>query len=294
MAGPEDLTSRVRRYTIEETSTKGNKMETENSEVYKMIHEGAEVHVNGEPLGNGEVEYEVETPYEEAWYGEMGPSKPRPAKRTFKITMPEVSQPLREDWIIKRYASDGSIKEATFSGQEEAQRVMQLFRDLGLEGHFELVCRPRAEDVVVTSYRNEPEEEPLAKSVEKEEDGGFDREKSYRDDAGDTWSYLYDLSDRHPGWYFQEEEGGPHYGPFPTPLAGPHEEVMDEGAITDPGDLLKSKRYLDRYGCVWEYRIHQGNDRPDWHFREPVGHYWNPIRFSTPVDGPWTEYEGES
>ena len=71
-------------------------METENSEVYKMIHEGAEVYVNGEPLGNGEVEYEVETPYEEAWYGEMGPSKPRPAKRTFKITVPEEPHPLRK------------------------------------------------------------------------------------------------------------------------------------------------------------------------------------------------------
>ena len=88
-------------------------------------------------------------------------------------------QPPWEDWIIKRYASDGSIKEATLSGQGEAQRVMQLFRDLGLEGPFELVCRPRAEEVVVTSYRNEPEEEPV-----------IHPDYIYTDRDGDEWEHI--------------------------------------------------------------------------------------------------------
>lgn len=266
-------------------------MDTESSEVHKMIHEGAEVYLNGEYIGNGEAVYEVETPYEEVRSGGWGPETlARPTKRTFRITIPEGSQPLQGDWIIKRYIPNGGTRETAFSDQEEARRAMQLFREFGIEGHFELVCRPRVEDVVVTSYRNEPEKEPLDKP---EGGGGFDREKAYRDDSGDTWTYLSDLGDRHPGWYFQEEEGGAHYGPFSYPLDGPHEEVEDEEVISEPSDLLKSKRYLDRYDCVWEYRIHQGNDRPAWHYRMKGDRNWEPREFYSPVAGPWTEYEGE-
>lgn len=265
-------------------------METESSEVYRVIHEGAEVYLNGRPIGNGEIRYEVETPYEDAWHGEMGPSKTCPTKRTFRITIPEGSHPLQGDWIIKRYASDGSIKEATFSGQEEAQRVMQLFQDLGLEGNFELVCRPRAEDVVVTSYRNELEGEPLDKP---EDDSDFDREKTYRDSEGDIWTYLSSQSGRDPGWYYQEREGGLRYGPFSAPLMGPHEEVVDEEGIIDPRDLLKSRQYLDSDGCVWKFRTYEGNDRPHWHWRLEGSSDWDPIWFPNPVDGPWTEYKGQ-
>lgn len=197
----------------------------------------------------------------------------------------EEPQPPRGDWIIKRHIPNGDIRETAFSDQEEARRAMQLFREFGIEGHFELVCRPRAEDVVVTSYRNEPEEEPPAKA--EEEKGGFDRERVYRDDSGDTWTYPSDLGDRHPGWYFQEEEGGAHYGPFPASLVGPHE------VISDPRDLLKSKRYLDSDGCVWKYRVHQEEEMPGWHFRLEGSRDWDPFRFRTPVDGPWTEYKEE-
>lgn len=271
-------------------------MKTENSEGYKMIQEGAEVYLNGTHLGNGVVEYEVETPYEEVRSDEWDlgfQTEIRPVKHTFKITMPEGSNALQGDWIIKRHAPNGDVKEETFSGQEEARNTMQALRQLGLEGHFELVCRPRAEDVVVASYRNQPEKEPLDKP-KKEEDDGFDREKSYRDDSGDIWSYLYEPGERFPGWYFQEWEGGPHYGPFPDPLLGPHEEVKsEEGAISDPQELLRSKQYLDSYGCVWGFRIHQGNDSPDWHYRPEGSRDWDPFPFHTPVDGPWTEYKGE-
>ena len=267
-------------------------METEKSEVRKVIYEGAEVYLNGVLLGNGcevETPYE-ETPYEEAWDGEMGPSKPRPAKRTFKITVPEEVNPLRRDWIVKHYTQDGSVREATFSDQEEAQRVMQIFRGLDLEGHFELVCRPRVEEVVVDSYRNEPVKKEGGEALSV---SGFDRDKSYRDESGDIWTYLSGQSGRGPGWYFQEEERGHRYGPFYVPIGGHHEEVPGEGAIIDPRDLLKSKQYLDSDGCVWKFRIHQGSDRPSWHFRVEGSPAWDPIHFSTPTDGPWTEYEGE-
>lgn len=267
-------------------------METENSEVYKMIYEGTEVYLNGEFIGNGEVVYEVETPYEKVHSGDWAPNlRASPAKRTFKITMPEGSHPLRGDWIIKWRTPSGDSKEETFSSQEEARRAMKIFRDFGIKGHFELVCRPRVEDVVVTSYRNEPEDEPPPKS--KEEDDEFDLEKTYRDSTGDIWTYLSGQSGRGPGWYYQEEEGEPRYGPFDAPLVGPHEEVVDEEAIIDPRDLLKSKQYLDRYGCVWKYRIHQGDEMPYWHYRVKGERDWDPFRFSAPVDGPWTEYKGE-
>ncbi len=202
----------------------------------------------------------------------------------------EVYKVIHEgDWIIKSHTPDGNTKEKAFSSQEEARHTMEALREFGLEGHFELVCRPRAEDVVVTSYRNEPEEKPL----DKPEDDKFDREKSYRDDAGDIWTYLSSQSGRGPGWYFQEREEGTHYGPFPAPLAGPREEVVDEEVIIDPRDLLKSRQYLDSDGCVWGFRTYEGNDRPHWHWRLEGSSDWDPFWCSTPVDGPWTEYRGQ-
>ncbi len=262
-------------------------METESSEVYKVIHEGAEVYLNGRPIGNGEVGYEVETPYEEAWYGEMGPSKPRPAKRTFRITMPEVSQTLREDWIIKRYAPDGSIKEATFSGQEEAQRAMQLFRDLGLEGHFELVCRPRAEDVVVERHHlaagpSEDEGEPGSPGL-------FDESKQYIDREGDVWSC------HESRWSFNRAGAGSSIGSFAHPVAGPF-KVLEGSDDFEKSEQLTpsfnmSKTYIDKDGDRWKWREVKSSD----HLGEWVCYHrldedeltWEPI--PPAVYGPYTE-----
>lgn len=88
-----------------------------------------------------------------------------------------------------------------------------------------------------------------------------------------------------------EQDDVPVFDP-PTRF-GPYTRITEEETLSDPRDLLKSRQYLDSDGCVWRFRTREGNDRPHWHLRLEGSSDWDSYWYSTPVDGPWTEYKGQ-
>lgn len=251
--------------------------------------DGMEIWLNGLFLGRGSVTSIVETNADETItpYGHVRTATERSQRAEIVVKQSERSgMDLKGQWFIKKYV-DGEATETNVASREDGSKVLEYLRSAEIEGTYELVCRPRAEDVVVERHHlagGSSEDEEASESP-----GFFDESKRYIDRNGDIWSC------RESRWSFRSPGTGISIGSFNHPVAGPF-HVLEGDEDLDKSEQLTqsfnmSKTYIDKHGDKWKWREDKDSD----HLGEWVCHHgpgedeliWEPI--PPAIYGPYAE-----